>query len=520
MDIADRPISLAEWNGLIEDHMVSSDPILNLAGDMEATYDAVFIGGGAAGRFGSAYLKAMGGSALVIDRWPFLGGSCPHQACVPHHLFSEAAALLDRERRLGGRLWFRPEVEASILDLVEVFRAGRVAAHAFMNWQTKTQLEVEYVLNAGARVLDAHTVEAAGRMFRTRNIVLALGARQQPLDEVTCPGGTLPGVFDFASLIEELDYEPRRCVIVGGSKVAVEYGSFFQAAGCETTILTRSPLLRTRHLHHVDEDVRRYVVDGMRRRGVEVIEGAVPVEIKGSDRVEAVVARGPDGETLHLPCDFVFNATGERPNSELPVEWLGVDVGPGGEVLVDRRMRTSVDGVYAVGDLIGPPMEMFKARKCGMTAARNIMGDPFEFDFSEYPDFLHSTYEMSWVGLSEEEARERHRNVVVIQMPPKGVEPRDIPLPCAEGTMLFSFLEPELSGFQKCVVDGDTRRILGFHHVGYGAKDAFQYLDHLMRRPGGITVDEMGEMNELFLNPEHFIQLCRLRAGRTDLVDL
>jgi dihydrolipoamide dehydrogenase len=86
--------------------------------------------------------------------------------------------------------------------------------------------------------------------------------------------------------------------------------------------------------------------------------------------------------------------------------------------------------------------------------------------------------------------------------------------------MLFSFLAPELSGFQKCVVDGDTRRILGFHHVGYGAKDAFQYLDHLMRRPEGITVDEMGEMNELFLNPEHFIQLCRLRAGRTDLVDL
>jgi 2-oxopropyl-CoM reductase (carboxylating) len=148
------------------------------------------------------------------------------------------------------------------------------------------------------------------------------------------------------------------------------------------------------------------------------------------------------------------------------------------------------------------------------------MGEPFEFDFSEYPDFLHSTYEVSWVGLSEEEARERHEHVVVIQMPPKGVAAEDIPLPCAEGTMLYSFLEPALSGFQKCVVDAGTRRILGFHHVGYGAKDAFQYLDHLMRRPGGLTVDELGEMNELFLNPEHFIQLCRLRAGRAELVDL
>jgi dihydrolipoamide dehydrogenase len=71
---------------------------------------------------------------------------------------------------------------------------------------------------------------------------------------------------------------------------------------------------------------------------------------------------------------------------------------------------------------------------------------------------------------------------------------------------------------QKCVYDGKTRRLLGAHHVGFGAKDAFQYLDHLLRK--GITIDEMGDMNELFLNPDHFIQLSRLRAGNSNLVDL
>jgi pyruvate/2-oxoglutarate dehydrogenase complex dihydrolipoamide dehydrogenase (E3) component len=233
-----------------------------------------------------------------------------------------------------------------------------------------------------------------------------------------------------------------------------------------------------------------------------------------------VLAYGPGGETLELECDFVFNGIGETPNSEPARRWLGVEVGPRGEVLVDRRMRTSVEDVYAVGDLIGPPMEMFKARKCGMTAARNIMGDSHEFDFSEYPDFLHSTYEVTWVGLTEAEARARHQNVTVIQMPPKGMANNEVPLPCAEGTMLYAFMKPELSGFQKCVIDGDSRRVLGFHHVGYGAKDAFQYLDYLLRRPEGLTIDEMGQMNELFLNPEHFVQLCRLRAGRAQLIDL
>jgi dihydrolipoamide dehydrogenase len=518
VDVTDRDISLVEWGQLINEHEHTDEPIINVKDD-DVVYDGIFVGGGAGGRFGSSYLRAMGGRSLVIDAWPFLGGSCPHQACVPHHLFSEAAALLDRERRLAGKLWFRQEGElkANMLELIEAFRNGRNAAHALMNWQTKAQLDVDYVLNAEATVIDPYTVEVAGRTFHTRNVVLGIGASQRPL---YLPGGDLPGVYDFATLVEELDYEPTRCVIIGGSKVAVEYGSFFQAAGCQTTILTRSPLLRTKSLHHVDEDIRRYVVDNMRESGIEILEGATPIGITGDGRVEAVIAKNAQGETVHLECDFVFNGTGEQPNSALPEQWLGVKVGPGGEILVDGRMRTSVDNVYAIGDLVGAPMEMFKARKCGMTAARNIMGEDYEFDFSEYPDFLHTTYEMTWVGLSEEEARREYPNVNVIQMPPKGVDPSTLPLPCAEGTMLYAFLKPEASGLQKAVIDGDSRRILGFHHVGYGAKDGFQYLDHLMRRPQGITVDEMGEMNELFLNPEHFIQLSRLRAGNPEMVDL
>ena len=147
-------------------------PILNLADDHgDGEYDAIFVGGGAGGRFGAAYMKAMGGRPLIIDAWPFLGGSCPHQACVPHHLFSEAAEELDRMRWFSDELFF-PKFDADrarILDLIDLFRAGRGSAHAFMNWQTKEQLEVEYVLNAHATIVDAHTVTAAGKTFQARN---------------------------------------------------------------------------------------------------------------------------------------------------------------------------------------------------------------------------------------------------------------------------------------------------------------------------------------------------------------
>ena len=115
-------------------------------------------------------------------------------------------------------------------------------------------------------------------------------------------------------------------------------------------------------------------------------------------------------------------------------------------------------GVYAIGDMISGPMEMFKARKSGVCAARNIMGEDLEFDYSEFPDFLHTTYEVTWVGLTEAEARETYgnENVIIIQMPPyvEGLDTFNLPLPLAEGTMLYGFSKPELSGFQKLVVDG------------------------------------------------------------------
>jgi pyruvate/2-oxoglutarate dehydrogenase complex dihydrolipoamide dehydrogenase (E3) component len=518
------PLTVGEWALLIDDIVdhpaENTEGLWNVAGPDEddREYDAIFVGGGAAGRFGSAFLKARGGRQLTIDAWPFLGGSCPHQACVPHHLFSEAAREMDLARHMAGRLWYPPfdEKRASIQEIVDLFKAGRMYPHAIMNWQSKEQLDMEFILNTPATIIDAHTVEVEGRRFSARNLVLCTGARTRYPD---IPGIGIKGVYDFATLIEDLDYEPNRCVIIGGSKVALEYGSFFQATGCQTTILTRSPLMETASLHHVDEGLREYVVAMMADRGIEIVEGAEPLEVLGNGKVTGVRYREPGGEVRQIDTDFVFVGTGERPDLSMYAP-LGLATDERGFVIADTHMRTSVPGVYAAGDLVGPPMEMFKARKCGVGAARNIMGEDYEFDFTQYPDFLHTTYEVTWCGLSEAEAKAQYRNVIKIQMPPDDADPETFALPAAEGSMLYAFTRPVLSGWLKLVIDADSRKVLGAHHVGYGAKDAFQYIDYLIRRPEGFTMDEMAELNELFLNPEHFIQLCRLRAGQQNPVNL
>jgi pyruvate/2-oxoglutarate dehydrogenase complex dihydrolipoamide dehydrogenase (E3) component len=84
--------------------------------------------------------------------------------------------------------------------------------------------------------------------------------------------------------------------------------------------------------------------------------------------------------------------------------------------------------------------------------------------------------------------------------------------------MLYAFEAMPKSGFQKLVIDGESRRVVGAHHVGYGARDGFQYLAVLVR--DGLTIDALGDFDELFLNPSHFIQLARLRAGRRQLINL
>lgn len=518
VDVSHTQWSINRWVQEIGTRLAAGDhqeSIINVNADDHREFDAIFLGGGAAGRFGAAYLRAVGGRPLIIDRWPFLGGSCPHHACVPHHVFSDVAAQLLLERTFSGKLWFQNmrDKTISIKEVIEMFRGGRTGPHAMMNFQSKEQLDLEFVLGARGRILDHHTVSAAGQTYRARKLVLATGARPQT---IAIGGHALKGVFDFASLVDALDYEPGpTAVVVGGGKTAIEYGCFFNATGRRTVVVSRDrplPMIN-------DGETRAYLLDRMEEQGMEFWPSSELTAIEGDEhgRVSAVVIRTPTGE-VSVATDFVFLGIGERPNSEEAREVLGVTVDSEGFVEVDSRMQTSVPNVYAVGDLLGAPMEMFKARKGGMYAARNIMGEEAHYCLKEYPDFMHTHYEVCWLGLGEEQARDRCREVVVLKLPPDNPDGHAVALPAGDRMMLYAMMEPRLSGFQKLVIDGASRRILGAFHVGCGAKDGFQYLAPMVRN--GLTVDELGEMDELFLNPSYFIQLCRLRAGSKVLRDL
>jgi len=176
--------------------------------------------------------------------------------------------------------------------------------------------------------------------------------------------------------------------------------AFFNATGRRTIMVVRSECLKL----VPDLETRSYVLDRMKEQGMEVWEGSelVSIDSDGSGKVSGVVIRTSSG-MKKVSTDFVFMGLGEIPNSDMAVKALGVEIGRGKEIIVNSRMQTSVRNVYAVGDLIGAPMEMFKARKSGVYAARNVMGIDAHYEPKDFPDFLHTHYEVSWLGLSEEE---------------------------------------------------------------------------------------------------------------------
>ena len=467
------------------------------SGSSEFEYDAIFIGGGGAGHIGALYLKSQGGKALIVDQDDHLGGKCPKNACYAHHFLYDCAVELDFSRQFAGSLWW-PEFKkkVSILPVMELFKSKRAKTYeGIINLGVK-RLGIDHVLHHPAMIIGPHLVQVADREITAKALVVSTGARARI---PSIPGSTLRGVFAYDSLVEELDYEPERVLVIGASKVGTPYACFFNACGCETTLVDQVPFFS-----FLDEEVRQYVIKGMSDRGITLYQEIEVLEIQGKDRVESVCLRKGDRD-WKVEVDTVFMATGMIPNSEV-VRNLGVDLGSNSEIKVNSRMETNIPGIYAAGDVIGPPMEQWKARKSGITAARNILGERAELRLELYPNQLHSTYEITWVGLTEKEARQQYEDVKVLKL---GIADPQKPgvTPMAERMMLMGHIYPEKAGVQKLIYDANSRRVLGLHHVGYSAKDAFPYLAYLMER--GLTVDQLGEMSELFMDSARFIHMGR-----------
>lgn len=375
-------------------------------------YDAIVIGGGPAGYTAAIRLGQLGVRTLVVER-ENVGGVCLNWGCIPSKALISAAGLVEKIRHAGtmGIRIGAPEIDFAA---TQQWKAGIV--------QRLTGSVATLIRNAGgeiaggsARLAGPGAVEVTAADGSTRRVtarkavVIATGARVATL------AGFEPDGVRILTAREAVDLPavPRSLAVIGGGVIGMELGMMYQKLGTRVTVVEVADQL----LPGVDPDLVRIAEKRFRARGGEVLTGARALgwEPRGDGVSLAVLQGGTEGS---VEAEKVLVSVGFRPNAAgLGLEDAGVRLDERGHVVVDARYRTSVPGVYAVGDVTGGPYLAHKAFKEAEIAAEVIAGKNVARDWYALPAAIFTDPEIAVVGMTEAEARAAGHAVKVGRFP-------------------------------------------------------------------------------------------------------
>ncbi|HOI62912.1 MAG: dihydrolipoyl dehydrogenase [Thermotogaceae bacterium] len=424
-------------------------------------YDAIVIGGGPGGYVCAIRLSQLGKKVALVEK-EYLGGTCTNWGCIPTkamltsaHLFSE---IKDKSKRLG--------VDVSDLN----YRLDGIMSH--MNRTVTTSRKgIELLLkkngvdffNDKAVVKDPHNVllEKNNSLLEAKNIVLANGSEPSMFPPFSKVEGmwTSNDVFKLAEM-------PSSLAIVGGGVIGVEFATFFSTFGVKTTIVE----LADHILPYEDTDVAEEIRKVLKKKGVTILEKTKVVSVEKLDKGYLLNTTGD--EEITIEAEKVLVAVGRRAVLSDDIKNLGLEIVRG--VVTDRRMKTSVQGVYAIGDIRAGIMLAHVASYEGIVAAHNIAGEELEMDYSAVPSIIFSSPEVASTGLKESDLKDRS-DVVVSRFP------------LSANGRARTILES--SGFVKVLAEHGTGRVLGMSIVSPSATDLI--MEAVIAVKNGLTVEQL-----------------------------
>ncbi len=405
-------------------------------------FDLFTIGGGSGGVRASRVSAGYGARVAIAERGRF-GGTCVNVGCIPKKLFAYAAHFREDFEIAASFGWSVGEPRFDWATLLankdrEIARLNGVYERLLADAGVR-------IFRASATVRDPHTVEIDGKTFTARHILVATGSWPQV---PAIPGSGLAITSNEAFRLEKL---PHRALVVGGGYVALEFASIFNGLGVQTTLAYRGARL----LRGFDAELGERLAAEMANTGVTIRLQTNP----------AVVAPGlqvtfEDGSSARY--DLVMFATGRKPNTaNLGLEQAGVKLGADGAVVVDAYSRSSVDSIWAIGDVTNrlnlTPVAIAEA----MCLARTLFrGEPTPVDHENVPTAVFSDPNLSSVGLSEEKARARFGALEIYRTSFRSLKD--------------SLSASEAKTFMKLVVDAVSQRVLGAHMIGPEAGEIIQ----------------------------------------------
>jgi len=407
-------------------------------------FDLVVIGGGPGGYAAALYGAGAGLSVALVEKEK-VGGTCLHRGCIPAKQFLETATVL---RTVAGAKEFGVQTDQPVID----FAASQARKQKVVDqlWKGLTGLMKTRKITVihGSGSLHPHRVVKVddGTELKGRHVVVATGSVPR-----TLPGFEVDAKHVLTSdEVLALDRLPASAAVIGGGAIGCEFASMMADLGVEVVVLEALPKL----LPGCDADVVKAVVRAFERRGITVRTGVKVAGKEVSGKQTTVALEGDDTVSV----DMVVMAVGRRPHTEgAGLEKTAVKVDERGFVEVDELMRTSEQGVYAVGDVVDTPQLAHVAFAEAIVAVKDMLGEsPVPVDYDNVPWCIYTHPEVAFAGLTEEAARAAGHDVVVAKHRFSG---NSRALIIGEPDGLVKVIAEKADG-------GGRGRLLGVHMVG------------------------------------------------------
>ncbi len=406
------------------------------------------IGAGPGGYVAAIKAAQLGAEVLIVEDTE-VGGTCLNSGCIPTKTLLASTELYSKVKEMDR---FGLQLEGSVqprLDLMMARKRNVIETQVkgikrlFKSWgikliQGKGRLKAPDLIEVST---DEGTEE-----IKVDSVIVATGSKPAEIPLFPFDGRTILNSTDALELTEI----PRSLLIVGAGVIGCEFACIFRELGTEVTLIELLP----RAVSTEDEEISDLLEREFKKKKIKLFTGvkAERVELK-EDGVHTHLSDGRE-----LVTERVLVSIGRSFNSEgIGLEEVGVAKGERGEIKVNRRMETSVKGVYAVGDVTGGILLAHVASKEGIVAARNIMGEDVEMEYNVVPAAIFTSPEIASVGLREHQAKEMGLSYITGHFPFRALGKAH-----AMG---------EISGLVKVIADSRTDRVLGVHIIGPHASD-------------------------------------------------
>jgi dihydrolipoamide dehydrogenase len=428
----------------------------------DTTFDVVIIGAGPGGYVTAIRAAQLGFKTAVVEK-AYFGGICNNWGCIPTKALLRSAEVFHLMQHAKD---YGLSAEKISFDLDAVIKRSRGVVKrlndgvGYLFKKNKvTVIWGEATLDApGKLTVKKSSVEAPkGALgegtYQAKHIIVATGARPRVLPGLE-PDKKLVWTY-FEAMVP--DKMPKSLLVVGSGAIGIEFASFFRTMGAEVTVVEVLPQI----LPVEDAEISKFAHKAFEKQGIKILTGTKVTKLqKKSDSVVATLDDGK-GKTQTIEIDRVISAVGVVGNIEnLGLEKLGVKTDRG-VIVIDGYCKTSVPGIYAIGDVAGPPMLAHKAEHEGVICVEAIKGmHPHPMDKNLIPGCTYCQPQVASVGLTEAKAKEGGREIRVGRFPFVG-----------NGKAIAL---GEDQGLVKVVFDKKTGQLLGAHMVGAEVTELIQ----------------------------------------------